>query len=190
MTDNELLFWRIGNEECCGSMFILPIQYLNCSLHLIPSCFSIIGSTTIIFCYLYFKSLRTFFLRLAVYLSLSDIGLMLSFMLLAVWKDFCIVQAGMSEFFPLASALWTYCISFTLLQNLVKLRSMEDIAKCEIPMSIVCWGIPLILSILVMALRWDQQLLSWCWINDTNRQWRFLFLYWALFLIFVVNLIA
>jgi len=75
---------------------------------------------------------------MAIYLITADLLLAVSFLIVYAWPDSCKFQAGCSQFFPLASVLWTYCIAWTLLQNLVKMRRMDEIAKYEIPMVSFC----------------------------------------------------
>jgi hypothetical protein len=85
------------------------------------SALSFAGSFFIALCYVFFKDLRSFPFKLVFYLSLSDMFCSL-FNLLGNPGEglLCYAQGYSTQFFSVASFLWTTTIAFTLHRTVVK----------------------------------------------------------------------
>eukprot|EP00761_Pharyngomonas_kirbyi_P005243 gb/GECH01005248.1/.p1 GENE.gb/GECH01005248.1/~~gb/GECH01005248.1/.p1 ORF type:complete len:170 (+),score=18.67 gb/GECH01005248.1/:1-510(+) len=123
------------------------------------------------------------------YISLSDLGLDLCYILGRFWRGFCPAQSGFLEFFVVANILWTFFIAFALYQNIAKQQPLNRIASLEPAMYVLSWGIALVLAIVVWTLGMNPENpdLGWCWIGNEFVSWRLLFLYFLIFLTFTAN---
>ena len=88
---------------------------------LISATLSVLGSAFIIFSYLFFEDLQTFQMRLIAFLSVADLFGSLSYLFGAGHAPnqcdigfSCTLTASMSQFFDLATFLWTTCIALNI----------------------------------------------------------------------------
>ena len=100
-----------------------------------------------------FKDLRTYPIRLIMYLCVC-IVIGFSFFLVAfddtvVNSDFCKGAAVITHFFFIANFYWTFCIAFNFYQMIVR-RNRES-QRLEKWYHLLCWGLPSILVIFVGA---------------------------------------
>lgn len=104
------------------------------------SVFSCIGSAFIVFCYLYFKHLRTFAFKLVFILSCNDFFNQVGDFLLPSSKELdrmesgemdvtglCYVQAYTESFFELSSVLWTTAIAAHLYMSVFRRMSLKQV---------------------------------------------------------------
>lgn len=76
-------------------------------INLACSALSFVGSLFVIFCYLYFKSVRTFAFKLVFLLAISDAGFAVSYFMDDPLDNtpLCTIQAVVTSFFSVASVL-------------------------------------------------------------------------------------
>lgn len=151
------------------------------------SVLSLIGSLTIIICYMSFEHMRTFAFRLVFFVSLSD-SLACVFRLFGNPKvaALCDLQAFGSNAFDLASFMWAVAIAIVI--NVVRVRyerfdAEKFILKCHLSI----WPSCLFLSILPFFSNSYGPAGGWCWIKDSttiDKVWRILCFYIVLLAIF------
>lgn len=138
------------------------------SINVFASALSFAGSSFIVLCYLLFKELRKFSFQLVFYLSLSDLLFSISNLLGDPGKGFlCYVQGYTTQFFSVASILWTTTIAFTLHRTVVKHKT--DVEELGPLFHLYVWGTSLILAIIPSIGNDYGQAGAWCWVqNETN----------------------
>ncbi|EGC36490.1 hypothetical protein DICPUDRAFT_151051 [Dictyostelium purpureum] len=111
-------------------------------------CLSIIGSFLTIFTFILFYRLRSFPIRLIVYLCFSIFFAHLFFEVSyrSAENLFCIPSAILIHYFFLADFFWTFCVSFNFFQMIVKRN--RDAESFELYYHLISWGIPLVIVIL------------------------------------------
>mmetsp|Transcript_25529 Transcript_25529/g.82260 ORF Transcript_25529/g.82260 Transcript_25529/m.82260 type:complete len:319 (-) Transcript_25529:52-1008(-) len=154
---------------------------------------SMMGSSFIIFSYFYFVQLRTLAYRMIVFLSVADFFSSISYVIgaIASTKDrcpdgWCYLTAVMSQYFDVATFLWTACIAFNIHQVLVKNvgHAVEGYQKFY---HMLCWGLPAVLAGIAGIANVYGDSGNWCWIRH-DRQWaRLTFFYAPLVIVFCYN---
>lgn len=167
-------------------------------LNIVTSVFSICGSLFIMSFFFVLKDLRTFAFKLVCMVAVSDVFFSIGNFMgdaggdstthLGASPAFCMTQALFIGYFQLTSLFWAISIAFTL--HMAFLRENPDFAPSSIhehdkKYHLVCWGIPLILTILPLFTGSYGDTGGWCWIMSRNAMdnvWRFLQFYLWLFL--------
>ncbi|KAH7296518.1 hypothetical protein KP509_26G026500 [Ceratopteris richardii] len=135
------------------------------TINVLASAFSFAGSGFIVLCYLLFKELRKFSFQLVFYLSLSDLLCSFFNILGDPGKGFlCYVQGYATQFFSVASFLWTTTIAFTLHRTVVKHKT--DVEELGPIFHLYVWGISLILAIIPSIGNDYGQAGAWCWVQN------------------------
>ena len=130
---------------------------------------SLIGSCTILACFVTLPALRRFSFRLVAYLSISDV--ISSTMLLLGDPDegsfACGFQSYVSQFATIASVLWTAAIAFVLYKAVV-LRSLvaSNIRRLELKLHGGVWGVSFVLMLLPIIDNSYGKAGTWCWIRN------------------------
>lgn len=108
----------------------------------ILSVFSIVGAFLTILTFTLFRSLRTYPIKLIIYLCYSILLAQLFFLLSFVIYDtfMCIPSAILIHYFFLADFCWSFCVAFNFYQMIVS-RNREA-ETYELYYHIACWGIP------------------------------------------------
>jgi hypothetical protein len=153
---------------------------------------ALLGCIFIVFCFRRFKDIRSFAFRLVYITSLCDIGFALGNILgdaggnpsyLGASKGLCFTQSVLISYFGLASVCWSTAIAFTLhMAFLVNHPSFQPdkIDALTKYYNAVCFGFPLIVTILPMTTSSYGDTGGWCWITDNDAistVWRFLQFY-------------
>jgi len=167
-------------------------EILN-GINIASSSFSVIGSTLIIFCYLKFRSLRSFAFTLVLWLSVSDVGYSIAnffgdaggpgFDRVGSDAPLCQAQAWLLSFFGLSSLLWAVAIAFTL--HMAVLRSnptfaFGEINKLRLRYHVAIWSFSGLLTILPALTSSYGDVGAWCWISRSAEgaiAWRVFQLY-------------
>lgn len=113
--------------------------------------FSLFGCVATILTFLVFNEMRTYPIKLIIYLCTSIFFAQLFFYLTFYLYQtiMCIASALLLHYFFLASFFWTFCVAFNFYQMIV--RRNRDAETLEKIYHIVCWTIPLIVVIIVVA---------------------------------------
>lgn len=129
--------------------------------------------------------LRNFTFRLVAYMCLSDFINSLSY-LIGLSSHMCEAQAGLTQFFSLATWFWMACFSFNITRVLVyqdaKVESYEKYYH------IISWGIPSFFLILNASLQTFGQATLWCWIRPEFVTLRVVSFYVPLLLVVLFNI--
>ena len=154
---------------------------------------SMLGAGVIIFLYARHRSIRSFSVRLLVYLSIADLFAAGSHFLHAppAWdgenahrRHFpCQLQAVCQHFFFLASFLWTLC--FAINQYLQVCNHERASFKYEPLYHMMAWGLPLVSCVWVAAVDGFGPTDLWCWIPLQHQVLRWVSFYGPLLLIVV-----
>ncbi|CAM6038639.1 unnamed protein product [Sphagnum compactum] len=128
------------------------------------SAFSFAGSFFIALCYVFFKDLRSFPFKLVFYLSLSDMFCSL-FNLLGNPGEglLCYAQGYSTQFFSVASFLWTTTIAFTLHRTVVKHK--VDVEGFGLYFHGYVWGTSLIMTVIPLIGNDYGPAGAWCWVR-------------------------
>jgi len=151
------------------------------------SILSLVGSLTIIICYLYFQDLRTFAFRLVFFISCSDACACI-FRLFGNPRstELCHLQAFGSNIFDLASFMWAAAIAVVI--NVVRVKYDKFPAdKFMLWCHFLIWPSSLIISILPFFSGSYGPAGGWCWIKDNDtwdKVWRIVCFYIILLAIF------
>jgi len=157
------------------------------AINVVCSAFSLIGSLTIIICYLYFSEGRKFASRLVFFVSLSD-------SLACVFRLFgnpspggwCDLQGFGSNLFDMTSFLWVSAIAIVI--NFVRVRHERFLAeKFIFRCHMIIWPSCLIISILPFFSNSYGPAGGWCWIKDSttvDKVWRIACFYIILLAVF------
>lgn len=149
---------------------------------------SIAGTSLITLSYILYPSLRTFPFKLIVLMSLSDFWSSISYLIPTNGNDTaCQVQAGMQQFFQLATFFWTGIFSWNIFEVLVLRRS--GIEKREYLYHTIVWGLSGIILAINYAFNTFGPTLVWCWINSNHELSRLFSFYLPLTIIFFLNMI-
>eukprot|EP01113_Clastostelium_recurvatum_P029966 TRINITY_DN362_c0_g1_i3.p1 TRINITY_DN362_c0_g1~~TRINITY_DN362_c0_g1_i3.p1 ORF type:complete len:364 (-),score=74.40 TRINITY_DN362_c0_g1_i3:44-1135(-) len=128
-----------------GDIDLATLVRLNDGLNIVVTVFlivSIIGSFITALTFLVFSELRTYPIKLIVYLCISIMFAQLGFLLSGIQFDTigCIPLAMMIHYFFLADFVWTFCVAFNFYQMIVRRnRSAEELEKRY---HIFSWGLP------------------------------------------------
>jgi hypothetical protein len=143
----------------------------------LSSILSILGTCFIISSFVLFRDSRKCGRRLLFMLSLSDLGLAVTWLFGAVVNlhtgtisEACIAQGYAMEFFRLSSFMWTGCFAVHLYQIIWK--NVKDPEVFELRYHLVSWGIPsLVCCYFLFKNETGHQMMGqsdrpWCWIRD------------------------
>lgn len=148
------------------------------------SALSFLGSGFVVLCFLLFRELRKFSFRLVFYLALSDMLTSL-FNLLGDPGEgvLCYLQGYCTQFFWVASFLWTTTIAFTLHRTVV--RHKTDVEQLGPYFHAYVWPSALLMTVIPSIGSDYGPAGAWCWVqNETfaGKVLRFLTFYvplWA-----------
>jgi len=155
--------------SACGST-IQTIRSVVSEITLYLLICSIVCSFLTIVTFLVFYKIRTYAIKLILFLCLC---IMCGYTFFCVSNvDFvldtwplCIIVAFMTHYFLLANFCWTFCIAFNFYQMIVK-RNREP-QRLEKFYHLGCWGMPAIIVIVVGALEIYGKLPAGCDDNGT-----------------------
>jgi len=149
------------------------------------TCLSVMGSLSIIFCYIAFPRLRNANSRIVVSLSIADLGTSTcgaicgeylfhrSIEDYAPHSTLCVLQASFGTFFSISSVCWLATIAIS--NYLIVIRKCNPSFKVELVFHIVCWGLPLIPTIYAVATgKFGHYAMLWCGFNEDNVIWQIL----------------
>eukprot|EP01133_Synstelium_polycarpum_P015295 gene15295-18109_t len=112
---------------------------------------SIAGSFFTVLTFMLFPKLRTYPIRLILYLCMSIFFAQLFFDISFATSDtiMCIPSAILLHYFFLADFIWTFCVAFNFYQMIVKRN--RDAESFEKYYHMASWGLPLIFVIAIAA---------------------------------------
>ena len=157
---------------------------------LVCSAIGIVGALFVIVVYFSMSHLRSLFaFRLIMYLSSSDL-LFSAAMLLgpqAGGQPLCKVQAVVITLFGLATVLWTVTIALTM--YVVVLSRDRNVEIHEAKAVLVCYGLPLLVSVLPFLTGAYGESVEWCWLKTDHYAslWQICLFYGPLWIAFAIN---
>jgi hypothetical protein len=149
------------------------------------SSFSFICSVCLIFCYVFFRNLRSFAFKMVIMISVADALFCIGHMMgdQPANTGSCTFQAVWISYFELVSLFWTVMIGRVLQQ--LFLNGETDVQQQERKYQIICWGGPALLIIFPSFTSSYGDSGAFCWIKGdkgADTAWRFLVFYlwlWA-----------
>jgi len=169
----------------------------------LTSSLSIVGSVFILACYAALPRLRRLSFTLVAALSVTDvfnqlwdlIGPSAADLLAMQAEDgrgghvttLCMAQAVGDNFFELASVLWTAALAAHLYMAVIWRWKLSDTWSTVGKFAAVCYGVPLILTIVPGALKAFGPAGESCWIVDRLSYLRWVCFYVPLWLVFAFN---
>mmetsp|Transcript_16753 Transcript_16753/g.40094 ORF Transcript_16753/g.40094 Transcript_16753/m.40094 type:complete len:309 (-) Transcript_16753:159-1085(-) len=158
------------------------------TVELVVNSLSIIGSSFIIACWIFFPSLRKFAFTLVLYLSISDV--MGGFAALLSPGDdtcgaTCLFQAYLVSIFGLSSVLWTACIGHCLYRAIC--HHDVEVQRFEYRYHVFSWGVPLLLALAPQLSNSYGKENGRCWILKDHPALRFIQFYVPLWLVVGYN---
>jgi len=175
-----LLFINIGIAYGDGEDIFTEFQQnlLDTSVF-ITSSVSILGALIVIFSYFRIQQLQTFIGKQILNLSIANFTKNSS-------TDLCIFQATIDQFFTLSEVFWSGSISLTLfLTIIVRIKDVNRFYKLYFS---ICWGVPLILALILIPLGIYDTLAYGCWISQPL--YRILFWYIFQFIVMIFSIIV
>jgi hypothetical protein len=186
-----------------------PLPYFECAssfssaqtltirvLTLTSAGLSILGSSLIIVSFLAFPRLRTFPFRLIVYLSTADLFASLAYYVglgvgvkqgqVCSTAFACYLEANLSQYFDVATFMWTGVIAFNVHRVLVK-DAGRGVEALETRYHALCWGLPLLLLVVAAGTGSFGDAGLWCWIKPSFPLTQLLCYYLWLIVVFVFN---
>jgi hypothetical protein len=164
------------------------------------SVLSIFGSSFILCCYFAYPHLRKFSFTLVAILSATDICNQIFDLIdppademAAMAADpsyvssHCMVQAVGDNFFQLASVYWTTAIAATLYMTVMWRWKLNEDRRTFSRFAAVCFGIPLVLTILPAFDSAYGAAGGICWMKETKEYWRFIAFFVPLWLAVLFN---
>jgi len=112
---------------------------------------SLFGCVCTITTFILFNDMRTYPIKLILYLCMSIFFAQLFFYLtFYLFEDIlCIGSAMVLHYFFLASFFWTFCVAFNFYQMIV--RRNRDAETLEKVYHLVSWGLPLVVVVIVVS---------------------------------------
>lgn len=166
----------------------------------VVSSLSLTGSALILFHFFWLqKGERTFALRLVASLSLADMMYQICDYIQPSPESItemnnggkitatCWIQAIGDSFFELASVLWTAAIATTSYCAIVRGWKESELERLWRPFLLVCWGIPLLLTLLPLSTKAYGPAGAWCWIVSDQAYWQFIQFFGPLWLVILYN---
>lgn len=149
---------------------------------------SLVGSVSVVITLLCLRGLREFLsFRLILMLGLSDVFYGLGSVVGSVHDGpLCYYQAVSRVLFGLTSLYWSTSLAVTL--HLVVLREKSHLEWRMWPYHLVCWSLPIILTLVPIFTDELGDIGPYCWIKPTGRLSRLLF-YSNVWVAFLYNLI-
>jgi hypothetical protein len=136
----------------------------------------LVGSLFVVASYFIFPKLRSFAFYLILMVAIADIFEACAYILTPrMYPFFCKPQAILLAFSDLATLSWVWAIAFTI--DGVIFRDSFGLTQrpCGVNFHIICWGGPLLLSLLPLATsNYDSPDDGYCWIsfqNETGIPW-------------------
>ena len=128
------------------------------------SAFSLVGTSLIVLSYLKFVKLRTFSFSLVFYMSIADMGALISYMFGSPKGGaFCTIQGFVQQLFELSSFAWSTIIAYTLYRAVVKLQDSKPLLPYYY---LFGYGIPLLCAFIPLATSSYVNTGAWCWISN------------------------
>jgi len=180
--------------------------HVNCASHfdetqttvirvvtLLSASLSVFGALFIIASYLLFSRLRTFPFKLIVFLSAADLFAASAYILgLAGDKQGmvcstafnCYFTACLSQYFDVATFLWTSIVAYNIYLVLVK-GAGREIEMYEVWYHGVCWGVSFVLMMAVAFSGGYGDAGLWCWVKPSYPLTQFFCYYLVLIMAFV-----
>lgn len=175
------------------------------NINVVMSSLSICGSFFIIFCYFKFQGLRTFAFQLVLFVSISDAIAAIGYFLgdsggnadthLGASDFLCQFQSILISYGSTASMLWSCSIAYTLYKAVLSNPPDPRFA----PVTIgglrkyyiwVCFGIPVITTVIPLFTDSYGDTGGWCWIlpePTINFAWRIVCFYLLLWAVVIYN---
>lgn len=165
------------------------------------SCLSVLGTLFVVICYAAFKRLKEAHHRVIFNLTFTDLFSALTIILAFyttptflnqlngdldlnndILNVLCVTSGAMVQFFLLSSLLWTSCIAHLLYSILCGYKEPE---KYEWLYHLISWGLPFLVTVLLMAMGSFGEAGEWCWIDDELM--RYVCLYAPLLVVILFN---
>jgi hypothetical protein len=171
----------------------------------VVSGFSAAGSLFILICYARYTHLRKFAFTLVAILSFTDLLNQLTefvqpgpaeldaIVASGVLSPTCYFQALTDTFFELSSVLWTSAIAFSLyLVVFLRIQDQGELYKRLPRIAAICYGVPLVATLLPLTEQAYGVAGAWCWIPGTARSWywQWIVFYGPLLLALVFNTVV
>ncbi|KYR01885.1 G-protein-coupled receptor family protein [Tieghemostelium lacteum] len=127
---------------------------------------SIAGSFLTVLTFMLFVKLRTYPIRLILYLCMSIFFAQLFFEISFKTYDtlFCLPAAIILHYFFLADFIWTFCVAFNFYQMIVKRN--RDAESFEKYYHLAAWGIPMFIVVFIAGFQKYQNRGGFCYLEN------------------------
>lgn len=149
---------------------------------------SLLGSFSIVFVYLFYKSLRSFSFKLVFFMSLSDMIRAFGFLLPTHPYSLCLAQSLLTSYGSLSGVIWTAIIAFSL--YCVVILEMGDMSKYQGFMILIGYVLPFFIILLPLTTKSYGYAGGWCWLKADEFQliWRIGSFYAIVILVMAFNI--
>lgn len=188
-------------SDCASLQFSTSDAFAMRILTLVSASLSLLGSSFIVFSFVFFPRLRTFSFKLIAFLSICDFFSSLSYVIGMVGhvqsgtpchsnpSFACFFSAHLSQFFNVATFLWVAVIGFNIYQVMVKNKgnSSRTVEQYEIKYHMFVWSVSLTLMLIPSLNSAFEDTGLWCWISPRFPMLQFMCYYLILLLVFIAN---
>jgi len=166
-TPHFMAFSSDTDTDDYDSAFSPHHEHVLLSITITESALSFICSAIIVLSYLKFTRLRKFSLQLVFWLSLSDMGVCVSYFFGDPTDGTlrCYSQAMIMSFFELASVLWTTVIAYTLFRLIILQKTSVHLIN---RFHAFAFGLPLLAMLMPLTTNSYGNSGAWCWITTPS----------------------
>ena len=128
---------------------------------------SIIGCLSTIFIVWLYRKYTEFTQRMIIHLSIATLLQAIFFLLVDIELEptpLCQVQGALLQFNSWVILLWIISIIFNLLWNVIWLKHLE---KYEAPITLLCWGLPIVIAAIPFTDDAYAPAGAWCWYKNS-----------------------
>ena len=129
--------------------------------------FSIVGCIFTIFIIWLFKKYTEFSQRMIIHLSIATLLQAIFYVLVDIVLEatvMCKMQGALLQFIAWVILLWILSIIFNLLWNVIWMKNLE---KYERRISLLCWGLPIVIAGVPFADNAYAPAGAWCWYKNS-----------------------
>ena len=126
------------------------------------SALSIIGCLFILVLCVMYPKLRQLPFRLILFLTISDLGVSVSYILpFYKSRDICQAQGYLESYFSLSSIFWSACISHAIKSTILQDKEVKENIRKYL---IICFVVPFFSYFVIIDIKRYREALGWCWI--------------------------
>ncbi|KAL8616226.1 hypothetical protein ACOMHN_058343 [Nucella lapillus] len=164
-----------ANPDACETVITIRKVVAACSF---------VGCIFMILVIWLFRKYVVFAQRMILYLTIGALFDCIAYLMSSTIEDgvLCDIQAWWLTYFDWTVLLWVSCLTFNLFMNIIMTTTTESYEKLYHG---ICWGLPLLISLLPFTGNHYGPAGAWCWIKE-DLGWRLGIWYVPLFVTIII----